>query len=308
LMIKKYPQAINTYINMARVYYNMGKKNDTKTILFRALEMGNVENNRNLFHYIYGLLSEICASEGDYRNAYDYNIVAGNLMNQFFHDRIQMQINEMSAKYDLQAKEEKIREEEHKNKAYRMQKNYLILVALISTMLLLILVVLFRFKSRAYNKLVEQNLKTMNLEKQVENCRIQLSESEIMIHSGASDQPPELALMLEKFMVDEKPYLWSDVSLDEFCKKLNTNRTYLSKLIRDRYNMGFYDLLLKYRLRAAIEYLNNPQLKHLSIEGIGEMTGFKSNSNFHKRFKETVGMTPNEFRERALKIETRPAT
>jgi len=100
--------------------------------------------------------------------------------------------------------------------------------------------------------------------------------------------------------------LWSEVNLDEFCKKLNTNRSYLSKLINEKYNMNFYDLLSKYRLRTALEYLNDPNLKYISVEGIGEMTGFKSNSNFYKRFKDLVGMTPNEFRERAMKIESRP--
>jgi YesN/AraC family two-component response regulator len=67
--------------------------------------------------------------------------------------------------------------------------------------------------------------------------------------------------------------------------------------------MSFYDLLSKYRIRAAMEYLNDTNFKHISVEGIGEMTGFKSNSNFYKRFKDLVGMTPKEFRERAMKIE-----
>ncbi len=109
-------------------------------------------------------------------------------------------------------------------------------------------------------------------------------------------------------MIEEKPYLWSDVSLEIFCKKLNTNRTYLSKLINDHYQMGFYDLLFEYRIRTAVEFLNNTQLNHISVEGIGEMAGFKSNSNFYKRFKKSIGMTPMQFREQAknLDIQTNP--
>jgi len=120
---------------------------------------------------------------------------------------------------------------------------------------------------------------------------------------GPLDQNAELALRLEKFMADEKPYLWGDVGLEEFCKKLSTNRTYLSKLINEKYQMSFYDLLFVYRVRTAMECLTNPEFKHLSVEGIGEMAGFKSNSNFYKRFKNTVGMTPHQFREKAQELE-----
>ncbi|MBN1338681.1 MAG: AraC family transcriptional regulator [Bacteroidales bacterium] len=301
LLLKKYPQAINTYINLARVYYFMGMKEKSKDILLKALEMGSIEKNRNLFLYIYGFLSDLYSELGDYKSALEYANTASDLLNQFYHDRIQRQINEMSAKYDLQEKEARIREEEHKSKTYRIQKNYLILIALILTVLMMILVVLVRFKSRAYNKLVAQNLKAIKLERQVEQCLINLSENDIKAQTGPDGQHNELALRFEKFLAEEKPYLWSEVSLEEFCKKLNTNRTYLSNLINERYMMGFYDLIFEYRIRAAIEYLNNPEFRHLSVEGIGEMTGFKSNSNFHKRFKNLVGMTPNQFRERALK-------
>ncbi|MBN1340151.1 MAG: tetratricopeptide repeat protein, partial [Bacteroidales bacterium] len=107
LRIKKYPQAINTYINLSRVYTALGREQQSIDILHKAIQLGDVRENRNLFMYIYADLSYKYYLLGDCQSAYDYNVVAGNLFNQFFHDRIQMQINEMSAKYDLQAKEEK---------------------------------------------------------------------------------------------------------------------------------------------------------------------------------------------------------
>lgn len=301
LQINKFPQAINTHINLSRVYSGMGMEKKSKEILLKALELGDVEKNRNLFMYVYDNLANISFLLGDYKDAYEYSKISHHLLTLFYNDRIQRQINEMSAKYDLKEKEIKIREEEQKNKTYHLQKNYLILIAMISTLLLMILIVLFRFKSKAYNQLVAQNLKAMKLEKQVEQCLINLSESDIRRQAGPEGQNKELALRLEKFLAEEKPFLWSEVSLEEFCKKLNTNRTYLSKLIHERYQMGFYDLLFEYRVRAALDHLTNPHFNHLSVEGIGEMAGFKSNSNFHKKFKTIVGMTPNQFRERVQK-------
>lgn len=307
LDIQKMPQAINSYLNLSYIYGSMGRYEEAKNILLEALELGSIEENRNLFRYVYYHLSNISYSLGDLNAALEYLHIAHKLMIQFYDDRIQLQINEMSARFDLQEKEAKIREEKQKSRAYRLRLQYFLVISLISVSLLAVLVILFRFKNKAYKKLVEQTLKAMKREKQVELCLKNLSESDIMAKLAAEDRNAELALRLEKFMAEEKPYLWSDVSLEEFCKKLNTNRSYLSKLIKDKYHLGFYDLLFEYRVRAAIEFLNSPQSSHLSVEAIGEMAGFKSNSNFYKRFKNVVGLTPHQFREMAEKFEKLPS-
>lgn len=301
LHINKYPQAINTYLNLSRLYLQLGQLEESKDVLNKALDLGNVEENRNLFMYVYYTMADISFRSGKYAAAFEYLQISYDLMNRFFKDRIERQINEMSAKYDLQKKEMKIKEEAQKNKAYRIQLKYLGVISLIIIILLIILVIMSRLKNRAYKKLVEQNLKAIQKEKQVEQCLRNLTETDIINRVGVTDLYAELALRLEKFMAEEKPYLWSDVGLEEFCIKLNTNRTYLSKLIHENYNMGFYDLLFEYRVKAALEYLSDDQFSHLSVEGIGEMTGFKSSSTFYKRFKSVVGMTPNQFREWAKK-------
>jgi AraC-like DNA-binding protein/tetratricopeptide (TPR) repeat protein len=303
LSLNKYPQAINTYLNLSRLYLHIGQPEESRDILLKALELGNIEENRNLFMYVYHNLADISFRSGNYVDAYEYLQISYGLMSRFFADRMQRQINEMSAKYDLQEKEMKIKEEAQKNKTYRLQLKYLGVISLIIISMLVLLVVMSRLKNRVYKKLVEQNLKAITKEKQVEQCLRNLTETDIMNRVGATDRHAELALRLEKFMAEEKPYLWSDVGLEEFCKKLNTNRTYLSNLINDKFNMGFYDFLFEYRVKTALEYLSNDQFRHLSVEGIGEMTGFKSISTFYKRFKNAVGMTPHQFRERAQKLK-----
>jgi transcriptional regulator GlxA family with amidase domain len=45
--------------------------------------------------------------------------------------------------------------------------------------------------------------------------------------------------------------------------------------------------------------------KHLSIEGIGENAGFKSNSKFHQKFKSLEGLAPRQYRDNALKSNPR---
>ncbi len=304
--LHKIPNTINAYLNLSYIYGKMGKYPESRNILLKALDIGNVEENRNLFRYAYYHLANVSYHLGDPDAAFEYLMVAYDLMIQFYNDRIELQINQMSAQYDLKEKEAKIKEEAQKSRTYWLQLNFLFVIFLITTGLLMTLIFLYRFKNRTYKKLAEQNLKALKLEKQAEHYFSKLTGSGIK--SNGDNQPDVLAMNLKKFMIEEKPYLWSDVSLEIFCKKLNTNRTYLSKLINDHYQMGFYDLLFEYRIRTAVEFLNNTQLNHISVEGIGEMAGFKSNSNFYKRFKKSIGMTPMQFREQAknLDIQTNP--
>lgn len=306
LSLNKLPQAINTYLNLSRIYLRNGQPEKSRDILLKALELGNIEENRNLFMYVYYDLANISFGSGNYAAAYEYLRISHDLMVRFFNDRMQLQINEMSAKYDLQEKEAKIKYEAQKNRMYRLQLKYLSVISLIIIILLIILFLMSRLKNKAYKKLVEQSLMVIRKEKQVEQCLRNLTETEIMNRFGVTDRHAELAIRLEKFMVEEKPYLWSDVGLEEFCKKLNTNRTYLSNLINDQFNMSFYDFLFEYRVKAAMEYLSNDQFRHFSVESIGEMTGFKSSSTFYKRFKNSTGMTPLQFRDRAQKIKNPP--
>jgi len=188
LSINKYPQAINTYLNLSRLYLQTRQPEESEKILQMALKLGNIEENRNLFMYAYYNLANINFRSGDYADAYEYLHISYDLMSRFFADRMQRQINEMSAKYDLREKEAKIREESQKNKTYRIQIKYLTVISLIIICLLILLVLMSRLKNRAYKKLAEQNLKAIKKEKQVEQCLRNLTETDIMNRVGATDR------------------------------------------------------------------------------------------------------------------------
>ncbi|MCD4735254.1 MAG: helix-turn-helix transcriptional regulator [Bacteroidales bacterium] len=168
------------------------------------------------------------------------------------------------------------------------------------TLLIFVIIVLiiYRQRDKAYRSIVEQNLKSLKIEKKLEESIIGHQEPLPNNSPVTEDKHKELILKLEKFLVEEKPYLWSDINMEEFCKKLNTNRSYLSKVINEKYEQGFIDMINEYRIRAARELLTNPEKGHISVEGIGQMAGFKSNSTFHEKFKILVGLTPHQFRSR----------
>jgi len=95
----------------------------------------------------------------------------------------------------------------------------------------------------------------------------------------------------------EKPWLQPDLSLEDVCIKLQTNRNYLSKVINEDFDMNFYYFVNKYRIEEAKKLLVENNANHYSIRGIAETVGFKSISSFNTAFKKFEGITPSEYKK-----------
>lgn len=101
----------------------------------------------------------------------------------------------------------------------------------------------------------------------------------------------ELKLYLEK----EKPYLNSNLRLNDLSQALNINRQYLSQIINEVYKQNFYTLINTYRINEAKQLFYEKKHKELSIMGIANSVGFNSKSTFNTLFKKLTGNTPSEF-------------
>jgi len=101
----------------------------------------------------------------------------------------------------------------------------------------------------------------------------------------------ELMLYLEK----EKPYLNSNLRIDDLSQSLNVNRQYLSQVINEVYNKNFYTLINTYRINEAKKLFYEKKHKQLSIMGVARSVGFNSKSTFNTFFKKFTGNTPTEF-------------
>ncbi len=71
----------------------------------------------------------------------------------------------------------------------------------------------------------------------------------------------------------------------------------LSQLLNQHFQQNFYDFVNTYRIETAKTKLIDPNLAHLSIQGIALEAGFKSKSTFYSLFKKMVKMTPAQFQQ-----------
>jgi AraC-like DNA-binding protein len=94
-------------------------------------------------------------------------------------------------------------------------------------------------------------------------------------------------------MLESKPYLNSDLTINQLAKTLHTNSKYLSTVINQEFGKSFVHFINEYRIQEAkLVLLEN---SNLTIEAQSEMVGFKSKSSFNVAFKKNTGMTPSTY-------------
>jgi AraC-like DNA-binding protein len=108
------------------------------------------------------------------------------------------------------------------------------------------------------------------------------------------DKKSDLDLIL-RFIETEKPYLNSRFSLHDISRTLNIPHLRVSNCFNNQLNVPFPTYRNKLRIGHAKTLLQNGAHLNRSIEGIAEMSGFKSKSIFYKIFKEEYGTTPIEW-------------
>ena len=89
------------------------------------------------------------------------------------------------------------------------------------------------------------------------------------------------------------------LTLAELAAELGTNRTTLSSYINNSLGTTFYDYVNSSRLEYTEKLLSDPDTKY-SAEQLAELSGFNSLSTFRRAFGKKYGMSPQQYRERAL--------
>lgn len=113
---------------------------------------------------------------------------------------------------------------------------------------------------------------------------------EKMYSSAAGSWDDSLPTRFRNLMVNEKLFLQPSLSLDDIAERLHTNKTYVSKLVNNTYNLTFPELLNALRIDYAQKYLiDHPDANQSTI---AKACGFRSASSFNNIFKKITGLTP----------------
>ena len=113
----------------------------------------------------------------------------------------------------------------------------------------------------------------------------------IMGNSQASGgEEGDLLARFQRLMLDEQLFLQPSITLTDVAERLHTNKTYISRMVNQNYNLGFPEVLNILRVDYAEQYIR----KHpdANQEDIAKACGFLSASSFNSTFKRITGYTP----------------
>lgn len=89
----------------------------------------------------------------------------------------------------------------------------------------------------------------------------------------------------------------TNISLDDFSKKVGYDYHYLSNVVNDGLKENFRSYLNRFRVQKAIELLKREDVQ---IQEVAEEVGYDSLRTFNRNFLKIIGKTPRDYREEIL--------
>jgi AraC-like DNA-binding protein len=103
--------------------------------------------------------------------------------------------------------------------------------------------------------------------------------------------------ILVDFIDREKPYLTTDLTLDELSKKTNIPQKHLSQTIHTCFNLNFNNFINLHRVEEAKRLMKLDTKDKKTLFQVLYDSGFNSKSVFNDSFKKNTGFTPKEYRK-----------
>ena len=300
-------------VSLSRLYSKQGNHDKSFKYASEAVEIADKSNSLKYLAESYLILSKNYIDIKQYNKAYNYLNKYHLIKDSLFTLKKNKQINIIKTKYETEKKETKIEllEKESKIQILELDKKNknlrtISIILILTFGFLMILIILFFQKRKAYLSLVEHNVelakKDIETEKQIRNQNIKPSEKS-NIKKKYSDsqldkiQKKELTEDIVLLMEEEKFFLNSGFTINDFAKELKTNRNYISQIINEYFNTNFNSFVNEYRVKEARKLLISEDYKNYSIEGIASTVGFHNKATFNTAFKKFTGVTPSFFQK-----------
>lgn len=295
----EYFNAVNSQSNLYNSYYNMGvnywkqdsiiksKKSFWEVLSIKKdtlLDPNFVNTHKYLSEIYVKQKSEDSASY--YFTKHQQILKRAKLEQEIEFDKIYSE----DETYRLKKKIESLKKANVKSKnLFTKTVIALIIIVLISTYIILKNI---KEKKNAKNRL--QSL----LDNSKEETKETTSATSISIKNEHHLEVIEGLKKIEKSLF----FLKEEFNLYTTAKKIGTNTTYLSKIIKDHKKMTFSEYTNELRIKYIVEKLNTDKtIRAYTTQAIGEIGGYKNAKSFTRIFKKYTGITPYQFIE---KIET----
>lgn len=105
---------------------------------------------------------------------------------------------------------------------------------------------------------------------------------------------------LGNYMLNYKPYLTPNLTLNELAQRLEINPLLLLMIIKSKKHQTFFDFVNSYRIEDAKMILSDPSKRKMTTLEVLYGVGFDSKTVFKIIFKKFTGVYPREYKKRYL--------
>lgn len=304
--------AVLIQYRISEILFAMGRFHDAYSSALHTLEIADINNMLILRPKILLLASKSAEMAGDTANTIKYARLYEEYQDSAYNLSKESLTQSLNVAYNAEKKEQEI---EYANSMLRKvrQRNTFLVISVI----LLILIVAgsigaFLYKSRVYRKLASLYQEVIRKEK--ENDFIVMNETKALTEQNtenlqltpvadeSSKEIPDPKLNriwtgLLEFLANSDDWSDSTMNRDAISARLETNHTYLSKIVKDKTGMSFSQFITHRRITKAVEILSDPSKKDYPLKNLSSDLGFGSIAAFYSNFKAATGMSPAAFRK-----------
>lgn len=124
----------------------------------------------------------------------------------------------------------------------------------------------------------------------VEKVIMQFEKNREEIKKKDMDEPSNLYTQIVQYI--EERYM-NKITLDEIADELHVNRSYVSRLYKNKSGINLFDAILEKRIEVAKEYLRATEMRTYEISAA---VGIEDAGYFSKMFKKKTGISPKDYR------------
>lgn len=245
---------------------------------------------------------------GDYKNALSlleqYDLKKESIRSETQKRKLQ----EMTLEFEVEKKNLLIESQQAEIKVEKT-RNKLLILALISSLVVLILFVYIYTKKIKTRQLLFKKEREfdqeMNTRRLLQKSQLSVDKNFDEIIENPSDRSIEnpktktQLLFLEVIDLIEKKKLYLDPELNQksIAEQLGTNRQYLYEAINQHGDENFRGLINRIRINETKKMIEEAILSNQEINFslLHELVGFRSYSTYYRAFKSLTGLTPAEY-------------
>ncbi|MBQ4819337.1 AraC family transcriptional regulator [Aquimarina sp. MMG016] len=284
------PALHTTNFHLATVFFKKEEYIKTLDYLsesFEIIDSPKKEIQVEKINEMYDLAYRAAEKLGDKEKQIEYSLAYRRIIDSLHLDDIRTK----DKLYD-----QDIEELEEKNQNLSNQNVTYIIISLIAIVIIVVLLI-YNFRKQQKNKRLFEELQKKQQYKDSDD--VPTSKKDFV-----TDKKAEVLFKKLNELEVTDFFLKEDCNLYNTAKLINTNTTYLSKIINEYQQKSFNDFINELRIQYCLKKLKtDKKFRSYTIKAIAGELGYKSVNTFASAFKKQTGLTHSFYLKQTLKKE-----